>query len=144
VSRLPTVREAKSTDAGEIGPLVRELGYEPQGLQNTLLRIETEPHHTVLVATDDPDGIVGWLELRASLSLAGGSAAEIIGLVVAEGHRNRGLGQSLVQEAANIARSWRVDTLRVRTRIEREGAHRFYERLGFSLAKTQRVYDLDL
>jgi GNAT superfamily N-acetyltransferase len=41
-----------------------------------------------------------------------------------------------------IARGHRV--LRLRSRVQREGAHRFYERLGYRIAKTSHTFQKQL
>ena len=65
---------------------------------------------------------------------------EMEALIVTAAARRHGAAAGLVAavEAWTLARG--VAELRVRARIERDGAHRFYERRGFALAKQQRLF----
>ena len=59
---------------------------------------------------------------------------------MAEGLRGHGAGRALIEAAVAWARERGVKTLRVRSRAQREGAHAFYEALGFERVKTQVVF----
>ena len=76
--------------------------------------------------------------IRASLTDE--PCAEIGGLVVAAASRGKGLGGALLRAAEAWAHALGCGCLRVRSRVERERAHRFYERAGFVRAKTQAVF----
>ena len=68
------------------------------------------------------------------------SQAEIGGLVVDEGLRGRGVGRMLMRQAEVWALAQGCRAIRLRSNIVREGAHSFYERLGYSRLKTQTVF----
>jgi len=88
--------------------------------------------------------VVGWIGVRAELSLEGGGYAEIVGLIVDEHHRGKGLGEDLVAAAEEWAAKRGAKRLRVRSNVIRERAHRFYERLGYTITKKQAVFDKDV
>ena len=85
--------------------------------------------------------MVGWIHVFAAPRLTVATFAEIGGLVVDEGLRGRGIGRLLVSAAASWAEQRGLTTLRVRSRVERAGAHRFYRRLGFGATKQQEVLE---
>jgi GNAT superfamily N-acetyltransferase len=101
----------------------------------------SDPSGAVLVAEDDQGSVAGWLHVLAESGIESEAFAEIRGLVVDERRRREGIGERLVSEAVHWAGERGLTKVRVRCNILREGAHRFYERQGFSLAKTQAVYD---
>lgn len=65
------------------------------------------------------------------LSRAGASRAQIEGVRVAADLRGRGIGEAMMQAAIDRARADGCALVQLTTDRRREGAHRFYERLGF-------------
>ena len=57
---------------------------------------------------------------------------QLTGLVVAESHRRRGLGEALVAHVERLAGRQGVTGIVVTTANHRVGAHSFYERLGYA------------
>jgi ribosomal protein S18 acetylase RimI-like enzyme len=88
--------------------------------------------------------LVGWLHVQSRRSLESEAHAEITALIVDHKERRRGVGRALVGRAREWAKEGRHTTLRVRSNINREEAHRFYPALGFRVVKTQHNYSLDL
>lgn len=135
------VRPLAAADLPAVRDLAAQLGYEATlgELAERLPPLEHSPSHAVLVA-DDSGSIAGWIHVEASHALIHAPCAEIVSLVVDDGRRGRGVGALLVRAAEAWARSRGLNRIRVRCRVEREDAHRFYEREGFALEKTQRVF----
>lgn len=139
-----SIRAAKAQDALALVELCRQLGHAiRQGAVQRHLRQPAGAGHRLLVAVL-AGRVVGWLEVEARASLPTGRWAEVTGLVVEETVRRRGVGRALVRSARKWARSRGLGRLRVRTRLERTEAARFYEQEGFALNKQQRVYDAAL
>ena len=66
--------------------------------------------------------------------------AEIGGLVVDEDHRCCGVGRLLMQQAEQWAREKGCSEVYLRSNVVREGAHAFYEGIGYSSAKTSMAF----
>jgi predicted N-acetyltransferase YhbS len=138
------IRPAKAGDAGAIAALSGELGYPADaGDVARRLRWVTEAHDHVAFVAEDDGQVVGWIHVFSALRLESEQFAEIGGLVVAESHRRRGVGRLLCERAVWWAEVLNLETLRVRTRVERE-AHLFYRRVGFRETKQQRVLVLPI
>ncbi|HEX2765916.1 MAG TPA: GNAT family N-acetyltransferase [Candidatus Limnocylindria bacterium] len=142
---MTTIRPADARDAAAIAGLTTQLGYPSteDDIRRRLARLAEEGSATavaVLVATDDADRPIGWIHLGVQVSLADEPAVDIRGLVVDDGARSTGIGADLLRAAEGWARERGLDRIVVRTRTTRERAHRFYEREGFTLTKTSRVY----
>jgi GNAT superfamily N-acetyltransferase len=101
------------------------------------------PAHGLLVA-EVAGAVVGWAHVREEWSLEAGGRAELAGLVVDAERRGHGIGAQLVREAEAWARARGLPRIRVRTRIQREAARRFYGRLGYAESKIQAVLDKGL
>jgi GNAT superfamily N-acetyltransferase len=138
-----TIRPATLADHPSIAALTGELGY-PTTTEAMLARMQMRPEtEAVFVATTDHE-VIAWIQTGITWSLEAGSFAEIRGLVVAASHRSGGIGASLVAAAEQWATSRGMDRLRVRSNVIRERTHRFYERLGFTLTKSQKTFDKKL
>ena len=74
------------------------------------------------------------------LQLEDAPFAELAGLVVDDAVRGAGVGAALLNAAEAWARSEGFATMRVRSNVVRERAHRFYEREGYERIKAQAVF----
>lgn len=138
---MTTIRNARTYDAHAIAELAAELGYPAtrQHIAARLAGIEAEPLSRVLVAENAEGSVIGWLHVAARAQLTEDATAEILGLVVHERARGAGIGESLIRAAEQWAIASGCTTMRVRSRTERERAHRFYERGGYARVKSQLV-----
>lgn len=104
-------------------------------------RVVQQPSTTVIVAKVD-GRVVGSATLIRLLSLVGqfGYVEEV---VVDESVRGAGIGRSLIEGLADIARAEGLDFLELTSRPARDAANRLYQSLGFALRETN-VYRLDL
>ncbi len=135
------IRIADMNDGAAIACLADQLGY-PTSIRQSELRLGPvlrSPEHAVFVACRDGE-VIGWVHVFTAQRLETDPFAEIGGFVVAESHRRHGIGRQLVAAAEKWARERGVAALRVRSRLNRGDAHRFYEQLGFARYKEQRVF----
>lgn len=137
---LLRIRGAVETDTETIAVLSGQLGYPAptSEVQERLQRILTQGDGLVFVA-EIGGRVVGWVHVHGKHDLESPARAEIGGIVVDERHRRRGIGEELMAAAEDWARSMRYATLRLRSNVIREDAHRFYRRLGYSETKRQVV-----
>jgi len=136
-----TIRPAVASDAGALSDLSGQLGY-PSTVTEIATRLEglaARGNNLVLVA-EDAGRVIGWIGVRSDLSLETGPFAEIVGLVVSEHARGKGVGESLVAAALEWAKERGHVRVRVRSNVVRERAHRFYERNGYEHYKTQKSF----
>ncbi|HUP62078.1 MAG TPA: GNAT family N-acetyltransferase [Thermoanaerobaculia bacterium] len=138
------IRPAQPNDAAALAQLAGELGYPSNAREMSaqLAILSASASDAVLVAESD-GRVDGWIHVCATMSLESGAQGEIRGLVVTEERRGHGVGAELVQAAEEWARERGLPRIRVRTNVNRERAHRFYERCGFTHEKTSRVYEKD-
>jgi len=139
------VRPIRDEDLEAVARLATELGYPARGadLAERLPALRQSPSHAVLVAELGGE-ISGWIHVEVSHALIHDPFGEIVSLVVDASTRGRGIGALLVRSAEAWARTRGLRRLRVRCRVERERAHRFYDREGFALEKTTKVFSKDL
>lgn len=115
--------------------------------------ILADPSRTMLLAVDDPpaagaarerpaDGeIVGMAvlsvdEVSATIAVPG---VHVTNLMVAAGHRRRGIGRALLAAAVRYADSHGIDHLAVAVLAEDRETHRYLARLGFAPLIVRRV-----
>jgi GNAT superfamily N-acetyltransferase len=141
------IRAAAPGDAAAVARLSAQLGYpaEAASVGERLAQLAGAPEaHAVLVSVDGEGAVTGWLHVSVERTVESEPYAEIRGLVVDEGSRGRGLGGALVRAAVAWSRGRGLRRVRVRSNVVRERTRAFYLRLGFTVKKTQAVFDLDL
>ena len=137
------IRPMKAADAAAVARLSGELGYPAAAgeIASRFDGLSGRPAGALFVAESAPGEIIGWIHVSEDATLTDEPIAEIRGLVVDSRMRSRGVGRALVGAAEDWAASRHYPRVRVRSRIAREDAHRFYGSSGYSIAKTQHVFD---
>jgi len=138
-------RPALAEDRATLAALAGELGYpvEPAELAARFARFETDPRHVVLVA--EVDGCVrAWLHVQEFHALTSPPTALVVGLVVAEAARGRGLGGGLLAAGEAWARARGLGGMRLRARRTRRAAHAFYRAHGYRVHAQQLQFRKEL
>ena len=137
-----SVRAARPEDIGQLARLCGQLGSPEtaQALMQRLQANEDSGDNAVYVASL-PDGqVIGRVQVCARRLLLTDRLAEIEVLVVDKQHRRRGVGQRLMAQAEDWARSQGYEGMRVRANVLRPEANEFYPALGYENYMTSRVY----
>jgi GNAT superfamily N-acetyltransferase len=141
----PAVRPMRIDDAQAVATLATQLGYPSTEAQlaERIPRLLGLGDAAEMVA-EDAGAVVAWIHVELRRTLVADPVAQVLALVVDERCRGRGIGATLMSEAERWARERGAVKLRVGSRTTREGAHRFYERQGYTLAKTSHWFQKDL
>jgi GNAT superfamily N-acetyltransferase len=144
------IRLATPADSVRIAELSGQLGYPAtrEQTERRLHRILGDPRHAVLVAeiaegpgsSGHPSEVIGWVHVQERPVVQGDLRAELTALVVAESHRRLGAGRMLMQRAEEWAREHGCTAVMLRSNIVREGAHEFYEAIGYRTLKMQKTF----
>ena len=139
------VRVARIGDAAEIARLSGELGY-PVSVDEMADRLAVllplAGHHVAVVESGME--LLGFAAVEIRTLLVSGRKAELMGLVVGSDARRMGVGTALVRAAEEWSRAQGIDRMTVRSNTARKESHGFYERLGYTRAKSQHVYFKEL
>ncbi len=131
-----TVRELVAGDLPGLAPLLLHLGVSIDGeeLARRHARLDV-PGNRAWVCESDGE-LVGWLHAQERPSLTTDATVEITALVVAPAARRRGCGRALMQAAERWAKERGCVAVALRSGVDRDQAHRFYERLGYVVRST--------
>lgn len=137
-----TIREARIADAPQLAPLAKQLGYDstPEEVAARLSGIFAGSEHIIFVAEQKGGELAGYVDAFLFRTAASNVRAEIAGLVVEEKSRARNIGRMLMARAEDWAREKGCSECGLRSNVIREGAHRFYENLGYRVNKTQKSF----
>lgn len=106
--------------------------------------------HTIWVAedlqvqktlTNHQNKVIGWIHAFHALRLASSNFIEIGGIAVSSEQQGKGAGRALVRTAYEWAESLNC-YIRVRCNENRLEAHQFYQALGFTHDKNQKIFQL--
>jgi RimJ/RimL family protein N-acetyltransferase len=136
------IRPAVPGDAVALVDLAEAVGSEPEGWliaddswrgvsdeRRYLKALRRHPHAAVFVA-EVGDEVVGRLSVARDPHPASFHVADL-GLMVAAGHRRRGIGRALLEQAVDWARASNVRKLELHVFPHNEGAIALYESMGF-------------
>jgi RimJ/RimL family protein N-acetyltransferase len=137
-----TVRRATPGDATALVQLAREVGAEPEGWlistsewrgaseERRYLRSIRRSRDAAVYVAEAPEGIVGRLSVGRDPHPASSHVADL-GLMVAKGHRRRGIGRAFLEQAVEWARGAGVSKLELHVFPHNEPAIQLYEAFGF-------------
>jgi len=136
-----SVRTGCESDAEAVANLTVQLGYEvtPAVAKERLARILARTDQRFFIAEDDGRP-VAWLHAIKGEYLEADPFVMIAGLVVDRTCRSRGIGRMLMDHAEQWAKEQHCSLVRLSSSAGRVAAHRFYERLGYTVVKTQYAF----
>ena len=136
------VRLADPEDAEQIAPLCHQLGYpvSTQEARERIQQIRGKTGHVLYVAELNDGRLAGWVHAHMHPLVVADLRAEIGGIVVDESCRACGIGRLLMQHVEAWARSHGCGAVYLRSNIVREGAHTFYEKIGYDKIKTSLTF----
>jgi GNAT superfamily N-acetyltransferase len=105
------------------------------------------PHqedHAFFVAELLDGEVVGWVHVYLLPLVIVELCAEIGGIIVDDRYRLRGIGRLLISQAEIWARERDCRLMRIRSRMEREYAHVFYNETGFKILKTSLTFTKEI
>lgn len=137
------IRAADLSDAADLASLMGQLGYQTKTaeMEMRLNSILPDSRYRTLVAVVDGK-VCGMIGTFCHPSYEHNDlSARILALVVDAQMRSRGVGRALVQATETELAASNIARVAVNTRLTRQDAHLFYERLsyeknGFRYVKT--------
>lgn len=136
-----SIRAAELRDADDIARLTGQLGYDITTAEasDRLTRVLSRADQRFFIASLESRP-VGWLHAVRVEYFESGVCVVINGLVVDGACRGEGIGRLLLQQAEQWAQDEGVGIVRVWSSDQRRRAHRFYEREGYEVVKTQLAF----
>jgi GNAT superfamily N-acetyltransferase len=140
-----TIRAACTSDAAALATLMCELGYETteSEMQIRLEKIIPDPKYRTFVAVEE-GRVRGMIGTFACYSFEHNDlGGRILALVVTKDLRRSGVARRLIATAEKDFAQRNITRIAVNTRLEREDAHQFYEKLGYARNGWRFVKKLD-
>ena len=129
------IRRANIDDIPVLLPLLSELGYPciQQNLSSRFEKFLKNPGYGVAIYETNSEivGLIAWS--RSDLFISDKVRVHIDGLVVAYGHRGRGIGKKLMMFVEDVAKQHSPVIVDLTSSLKRakDGSHEFYKKLGY-------------
>jgi N-acetylglutamate synthase-like GNAT family acetyltransferase len=130
------IRKAKIEDFNELWPLIKQLWPDLKVTRSNIKEFFLKDiKKNKYVVAEKKQKIIGFgvLSFRGMLYY-GETVAYIEALIVDEKHRGRGIGKQIVDALIKEAKKKNCKVLEVDSGLQRKGAHKFYEAIGFKKA----------
>ncbi|MBN2323467.1 MAG: GNAT family N-acetyltransferase [Spirochaetes bacterium] len=131
------IRRVKTRDIAQLALLSSQIGHEQSFsvLRRQIRFIKWSRVHAGFVAVDSVGDVVGWAHVFVRYMLYHKPRVELSEIVVDENFRGNGIGKLLVGACERWARERHIELLVVHTNVLRKEAFKFYEKIGYTLAK---------
>lgn len=138
---MVSIRRVSISDYKDIYMLNKELGYlyEEEKVRKKIKYIIENKKDIILVAYIN-NNIIGYIHGSEYELLYSDSLINILVFVVKESYRKNGVGTALIDKLEEIAIEKKYSGIRLVSGIDREDAHRFYERNGYIYRKEQKNF----
>lgn len=138
---MVSIRRVSISDYKDIYMLNKELGYlyEEEKERKKIKYIIENKKDIILVAYIN-NNIIGYIHGSEYELLYSDSLINILVFVVKESYRKNGVGTALIDKLEEIAIEKKYFGIRLVSGIDREDAHRFYERNGYIYRKEQKNF----
>lgn len=134
------IRNANENDADALVALYEQLGY-PTAAEEIRARLKNKSADADMLVAIKDARIVGFAGVAVQNDFITGKRGIILGLVVADGNRNEGIGTNLLDVAERWAFDRGAQSIVVRSNVVRDRAHKFYERQGYHRIKSQHIFE---
>jgi GNAT superfamily N-acetyltransferase len=134
------VRDIQSSDIPAVRRLIGQLADAPDEseFRRRFERVAATSGHRIIVAEVDRE-VVGILHVFERPALEKPCEAVVQALVVDRDRRGAGIGAALMREAEAWASRRKLASTALYTRIDRDKARAFYERIGYRLKATSHL-----
>ena len=138
-----SIREARPEDAERLAEIIGlALGYAstPEDTRRRLIEISANPGHFLRVAEDERGEPVGFIHACGYDTLYYDPEKYVMALAVDPAWQGKGVGKALLLACEDWARSLGAIGVRLYSGSDRQGAHAFYMRLGYTLRKESKSF----
>ena len=127
------IREATPDDGEALAVLLTQLGYPTDAAEvpGRMARMRAESGQHILVAESGGQVVGTATVIVRHLITRDAPFGRLASVVVLDGHRSRGIGGRLVDEAERICRGAGCGAIEVTSAGHRDRAHAFYVRHGY-------------
>jgi ribosomal protein S18 acetylase RimI-like enzyme len=134
------VRDARPADMAMVRRLIGQLADAPDeaAFRAGFERVSAAAGHRIIVAEMEGE-VVGVLHVFERPALEKPCEAVVQALVVDGARRGAGIGEALMREAEAWAAARKLASTALYTRIDRDRARLFYERIGYRLKATSHL-----
>ncbi|WP_265457610.1 GNAT family N-acetyltransferase [Enterococcus sp. HY326] len=133
------IREVQVADYQMLAQIISEdLGYQitQEFLAERLETVSQLSDNHLFVAADE-NNVVGFIQFEEYQTVYFAPLLNILGLAVAKEAQGQGVGRQLVSFAEEWGQAAGFAGVRLNSGAERVEAHRFYQKIGYTLRKQQ-------
>ena len=140
------VRQMVPDDMKRVAELAGQLGYPSTvgQLEKRFRALDGAPDSALFVAETAEGVVVGWAHVISRVLIESDPFAELMGLVVDASARRHGVGESLMNSVEGWAAAHGYRSIRIRSNSARTEARPFYEKMGYTVRKTQWVFGREI
>ncbi|MBS0935681.1 GNAT family N-acetyltransferase [Lactiplantibacillus plantarum] len=139
------IRDLKIEDSKELKSINKEqLGYDfPMDLtKDKLTKLLKDPSHHFFKGFEDETShkILGYVHAEVYETIYFNTMFNVLALAVSKENEKQGIGEKLMKALEEEARNRRYEAIRLNSGMTREGAHKFYEKIGYNNNKNQKRF----
>ncbi len=135
------------TDIDGIVRLINQFDKLPKPItidDITLSITQIDDDKSRIFIAEDGDEIIGYAFITEVVFIGFGKYIELQQILVDEKHRNIGVGKQLLKKCEQWCKEHGYSKIMLSSRVHLTNAHRFYEGLGYTVARQSFFYQKEL
>ena len=137
------IREISSADIDDFIRLSAQLGYDADS-EYIAKRISEKDSNEIVFVAAYPSKIIGWIDCKISRSFISRPYGEIVGFIVDQDERSKGVGKLLLQRVELWMSDKNCGRILVHSNVKRERAHSFYISNEYEYVKKSMLFRKEL
>ncbi|MCL2480939.1 MAG: GNAT family N-acetyltransferase [Spirochaetaceae bacterium] len=135
-------RNIKKQDIEKMVQMSAEVGYEVryENFSERINELIKNSNIAIIVATNEENKIVGWIQLEISSFIFSDKTCNILGVFIDKNYRGNQIGRKLIVQAQEWAKEKGCLFFRICSDITRIDSHAFYKHMGFKHIKTEQIF----
>jgi ribosomal protein S18 acetylase RimI-like enzyme len=119
----------------------KERQYTVDDIKQHFNLIKKQKDYQILIAVNHNKNVLGYALIEKRIILGFDPFVEIVQLLVDENYRSLGIGNKLLLEIEKFTNNIGINQIMLSSRMERDRAHKFYQKNGFKEFKQSKFFE---
>ena len=136
------INTSDTQEIAEICNAALDYDVDVENVKKQIEKLTNDKNQHIIIGYEDEitRKIIGFVHAQMYESFYSDLGLNILGLAVNPDFQGRGIGRKLINKLEEYAVDNNISFIRLNSALKREGAHKFYEHIGYTCDKVQKRF----